>query len=136
MKKILLLTILSTNVLASEPRKDPFEDQNLTCIVTSDNKRYEDVFLIEVREKGYSHLSYKRIHLGKSEYGPFEGVRGCYHGIQVKDKYRPERLEIECRDDGQEGSISIDPKTLTGEIYFYMPQIGYGERTELSIECK
>lgn len=148
MKKMLvLLAAMSANVFASEARMDPFPDQDLTCVVTSDNKRYEDIFLIEVREKGYSHLSYKRIHLdspkdqdGNATYGEFEMVRGCYHGVQTKSEHYPERLSIECRNDGEEGFVDIySPMTepvVTGEIYFYMPQIGYDERTGLEIRCE
>jgi hypothetical protein len=148
MKRMLvLLASMSANVFASEARNDPFPDQDLTCVVTSDNKRYEDIFVIEVREKGYSHLKYKRIHLaspkdenGNATYGELELVRGCYHGVQTKSDHYPERLSIECRDDGQEGLIdiysSMEEPIVTGDIYFYMPQIGYPGRTTLDIRCE
>jgi len=141
-----LLAMFSANIYASEARNDPFMDQDLSCVVKSDNKRYEDIFLVEVRETGNSHLQYKRIHLaspkdenGNLTYGDWEIVRGCYHGIQTKFDRRPEVLSIECSDDGEEGIVTLFPaedgKNFMGEIYFYMPQIGYSERTLLEVSC-
>jgi hypothetical protein len=141
MKSILcVFAIFSTTTFASAPAKGPLPDQDWSCVVTSENKRYEDVFLLELREQGYSHLRYKRKHLAAppGEYGELEIVRGCYQSRQIPSNL-PERsdwIEVQCRDDGQEGSIDIDPKTGYGEIYFFMPQIGYPERTDLTIQCE
>jgi|GEM_PF-3558971 len=148
MKNLLLAILtLSSSVFASEPRNDPFKDQKLSCIVTSDNKRYHDIFVIEVREKGYSHVKYKRIHLaspkdadGNLLHGDLELVRGCYHGIQVRFEHNPTYMNIECINDGEDGSVTIYPPfdgpTIEGEIYFYKPQIGYPERTLLELSCQ
>ncbi len=148
MKKVLFLgVVLSVSSVASEPRKDPFPDQNLSCVVTSDNKRYHDIFLIEVRESGFSRLSYKRIHLasprdsdGNFKYGDWEPVRGCYQGVQTRNEHHPHHLNIECRNHGEDGSITLfqpqGESALEGEIYFYKPQLGYPERTMLEIRCE
>lgn len=44
-------------------------------------------------------------------------------------------IRLECADDGQEGIVILNASNGTGEIYFYMPKIGYPERTLLEISC-
>jgi len=139
---VILFATLSAVIVASEVHGYPFADQDLSCVVTSDNKKYHDIFVIEVREKGFSSLKYVRIHPAPPKdrdddfkYDELETVRGCSNAVQVKNTHYPERIEILCDNGGDDGSVSINPD-LSGEIYFYMPQIGYPERTLLEIACK
>lgn len=134
----LLLVFVSENLFASSNSANLFDDQDLSCIVTSEDKRYDDIFFLEVRKEGLSKIKYKRKHLASpvGEYGELEIVRGCYHARQVENKDRPHVLSIECQSDGEEGMAFIDTNTMTGWLHFYQPKIGYGERTGLELQCE
>lgn len=111
-------------------------DADFLCEITSDNKRYEDLFLIKFRTEDHSQIWYQRKHLLTPEglYGELEIVRGCYLGKQTETSEG--EVRIECIDMGEEGKVDINLKTLNGEMYFYMPKIGYPERTLFDISCK
>lgn len=100
--------------------------QDLSCVVTSDNKRYDDIFVLEARKEGLSKIKYKRQHLQSPEgqYGELEIVRGCYHARLVENNDSPQTISIECQSDGEEGIAAIDFNSLSGTLYFYQPKIG------------
>lgn len=137
MNFLLILMSLSINTFAEDLNTNLYEDQGFSCSVTSENKRYDDVFVIEVKKEGYSSIRYKRKHLDSpaGEYGELEQVRGCYHAIQKANQYKSEQITVECSNDGEEGIFTISPDTLTGNLYFYMPKIGYPERVGLDVKC-
>ena len=131
---VFMLVLLSNSLFAGEL----FEDQDLSCEVINDSSMtiplYDDIFVIEVRKSGLSKIKYKRKYQGQNSYGPLYTIRGCYHARQVEGIRGS--ISVECLEDGQEGSIFIEPASMEGELYFYYPKIGYPERSGFRVKCK
>ena len=135
--KTIRLILLSLSVTAASADDAAFVDQDYSCVETSKDKTYDEIFVIEVRKKGLSKIKYKRRYSCSSaaDYSELKVIRGCYHARQTKSESNPTFISVECKDDGQEGLFYMDPIKMTGHIYFYMPKIGYGERTGLDLKC-
>lgn len=106
---------------------------DFSCVVTGENKKYEDVFLVQLRVNGVSSLSHQR--LGIDGYSELKLVDGCHNLRPFPISDRSDMISIECDNDGEDGFVEFSSKTGVGEIYFYKPKLGYGERTSLEINC-
>lgn len=107
--------------------------REFSCVVSSENKKFDDIFLLQLGGNGSNSLSYQRRTI--NGYSELKVVDGCQNLLPHPQTHRPELLSFECDNDGEDGFIEIDPSTGVGEIYFYKKKIGYGERIELKISC-
>jgi hypothetical protein len=113
-------------------------DQVFSCEVTDTDKKYDDIFIVTASENKASQIEYKRRYSCNpiEGYSALEPIRGCTKALLKTKKTGSNAISLECDMDGEEGMVTIDPVTMTGEIYFFMPKIGYGERTLLDIKCE
>lgn len=134
MRKILIgLLFISTQVFAAEKLGQITEDITYICIVNEDTKLFNDVFVAELKVNGPNKLSYQRQSVGGR--GHLKLVPGCANMLPDPMKHWPEAIHFACDDDGEQGFFQVLPETGEGEIYFYMPKLGYGERTSLTLSC-
>jgi hypothetical protein len=133
MKFIAALLIILSSVCASASTIEVYE-----CLPSGTNVLYEDTFQVEVNRDGVSKLLYKRVinYRGRIINTTYEPVRGCSHAKLLKKTHHYYDIQIECENDGEEGFVDINRNSMAGEIYFYMPKIGYPERTGLKINCR
>lgn len=70
-KTMFLLFFIPMSLFASNSSAELFDDQDLSCLVTSKDRRYDDIFILEVRKTDLSKIYYKRKHLAapEGEYG-------------------------------------------------------------------
>jgi hypothetical protein len=125
-----LILLSSFNIFAST-------NEVYECLPSGSNVLYEDTFQVVINRNGMSKLLYKReINFrGKIIQTAYEPVRGCFQASFLKQSSPNFDLQIICENEGEDGAVSINSNSLVGEIYFYMPQIGYPERTLLEINC-
>lgn len=138
LKFSLLIFTLSCSFASLSHANELYLDSTLDCVVTDQNRRYNDLFRVELYSDGGANIKYRRQHLATlpGHYGDLELVRGCHRARQViDDNQNLNSILVNCESDGEEGILLVDAATLRGEIYFYMPKIGYPERTALQISC-
>jgi hypothetical protein len=128
-----LLLLLSTTIVMASTVSREFE-----CNPSGSEVRYEDTFLIKVKTDNSAQVLYKRVlnYRGNITTTNYDYIRGCYHAKLITESSPSFNLKVECDKDGQEGSVELNVETMSGFIYFYMPQIGYSERTYLNLNCR
>jgi hypothetical protein len=127
----LLFLFFSTAIATASTMKVDFQ-----CVPSETQTIYKDTFLVRINSDGTAKVLYKRTS-NKIDFNTttkYEYIPGCFNAKVVKSmKYE---LSVECENDGEEGSVDLNTRTLLGSIYFYIPKLGYNERTLVDLTCR